>query len=315
MSVTRSATASTRRSRRRPPPAWSPRIWGAWLAVGAAWLAARLPLRWLMGLGSAVGAASYRLARQRRHITEVNLALCFPELSAAERQRLAKAAFRHTGVSLAEMILVWLNPRRPLAHRFTVSGAEHLERAQALGLGVLLVGGHFACIDIVSQPVARVTEVDVMYRRNRNPVWEWLQVRGRRHYFDAVIEREDTRQALRRLKEGRTVWYAPDQDYGPKHSVFAPFFGVPAATITATARLARFNRSPVVFMSQFRDLRTLTWEVRFHAPLEDFPSGDALADASRINAVLEGAIRTHPEQYLWAHRRFKTRPAGEPRPY
>jgi KDO2-lipid IV(A) lauroyltransferase len=303
-------------SRRRPrPKLYSPRVWGSWLAVGAAWLAARLPLPWLMGLGRAVGVAGFHLARKRRRITEVNLALCFPELSETERRRLAKAAFVHAGVSLAEMILVWLNPRRPLAHRFTLSGLEHLERAQAAGQGVILVGGHFSCIDVASAPVAGATDIDVIYRENKNPVWEWLQVRGRGHYFDGVIERDDTRRVLRRLKAGRTIWYAADQDYGRKHSVFAPFFGIPAATITATARLARFNRSPVVPLTQYRDLDSLTWEVRFHPPLEDFPSGDDVADATRINAVIEQAVRSHPEQYLWAHRRFKTRPAGEIRPY
>lgn len=285
------------------------------MAVGAAWAAARLPLPWLMALGRSVGAGAYHLARGRRRITEVNLALCFPELTGAERQDLARAAFVHAGASLAEMILVWLNPGRPVEHRFTIAGVEHLERAQAAGRGVILLGGHFSCMDIASRPLTRIVDLDLMYRENKNPVWEWLQVRGRRHYFDGVIERDDTRQVLRRLKRGRTLWYAPDQDYGRKHSVFAPFFGVPAATITATARLARFNGSPVVLMTQYRDLSSLAWELRFHPALEDFPSGDDLADAARINRVIEEAVRARPEQYLWAHRRFKTRPAGEPRPY
>jgi len=230
----------------------------------------------------------------------------------AQRRGLARASFVHTGVSLAEMILVWLNPMRDITPRFIVRGLEHLERAQASGRGVILLAGHFSCIDIASQPVSRATEVDVIYRENKNPVFEWLQVRGRRHYFNGVIEREDTRQILRRLKAGRTIWYAADQDYGPRHSVFAPFFGVPAASITATARLARFNHSPVVLITQYRDLETLTWEVAFHPALEDFPGGDDVADAARINAIIEAAVRHHPEQYLWAHRRFKTRPPGEP---
>ncbi len=303
-------------SRRKPrPKPYSPRLWGAWLAVGLAWLLARLPLGLLIATGKGIGIAGFHLARHRRRVTETNLALCFPERSAAERRRLARASFVHTGVSLAEMILVWLNPRHGISHRFTVHGLEHLTRAQARGRGVVLLAGHFSCIDVASAPVSERTEVDVMYRENKNPVWEWLQVRGRRHYFRGVIERDDTRQTLRRLKAGRTVWYAADQDYGRKHSVFAPFFGVPAATITATARLARFNGSPVVFMSQFRDLETLTWEIRFHPPLEHYPSGDEVADATRINRLIEAAVRERPEQYLWAHRRFKTRPPGEASPY
>lgn len=179
---------------------------------------------------------------------------------------------------------------------------------------MLLLGGHFSAMDVISPKVAAV-DFDVMYRANKNPVWEWLQVSGRRRYFDGIIEREDTRQVLRRLKSGRAVWYAADQDYGPKHSVFAPFFGIPTASITATARLARFNQSPVLLMSNFRDLDTLTWSVHFSAPLNDYPTGDDEADASRINAIIEQAIRLHPEQYLWMHRRFKTRPPGSPSLY
>ncbi len=306
---------SRRRRRRRRPGPLHPRVWGAWPVVGLAWLAARLPLSWLFGLGRGFGIAAYRLARSRRHITEVNLALCFPQSSAAARQDLARAAFVHAGVSLTEMALVWLNPRRDLSPRFSITGMEHLRQAQARGRGVILLAGHFSCIDVASGPVSSQADLDVIYRQNKNPVWEWLQVKGRGAYFDGVIERDDTRQILRRLKAGRTLWYAADQDYGPRHSVFAPFFGVPAATITATARLARFNDSPVLLLAQFRDLDTRTWRVEIQPPIEDFPSGDDVADATRINAVIEGAIRAHPEQYLWAHRRFKTRPPGEPSPY
>lgn len=303
-------------SRRKPrPKPHSPRVWGSWLAVAAAWLAARLPLGLLLAAGQGIGLAGYRLARRRRHITEVNLALCFPELSAAERGRLTREAFRHAGVSLAEMVMVWLNPGRSPTPHFTLHGVEHLERARAQGRGVILLAGHFACIDIASRPVSELTPMDVVYRENKNPVWEWLQVHGRRHYFEEVIERDDTRSLLRALKRGHVIWYAADQDYGPKHSVFAPFFGVQAATITATARLARFNGSPVVLISQHRNLDDRTWQVRFHPPLEDFPSGDDVADATRLNRLLEDVIRTEPAQYLWAHRRFKTRPPGEARPY
>jgi Kdo2-lipid IVA lauroyltransferase/acyltransferase len=298
-------------SRRRPrTKPYSPRVWGSWLAVAVAWLVARLPLDVLLRLGRGFGRAAYRFARRRRQIARVNVALCFPELDASQREALVRQSFVHTGVSLAEMVLVWLNPRHSVADRFAVYGAEHLRDAQALGRGVLLVAGHFSCLDIVSKPISERFSLDVMYRENKNPVWEWLQLHGRRRYFDAVIERDDTRQALRRLKQGHILWYAADQDYGPKHSVFAPFFGVPAASITATARFAAFNRSPVVLMTQFRDIDAGTWEMTFHPALDGFPSGDPVADATRINTLIEREIRHHPDQYLWMHRRFKTRPPG-----
>lgn len=301
--------------RNRQPAIYSPRVWGSWLLVAFGWLAARLPLPVLVGLGKWFGRLAYPLARSRRHITHVNLALCFPQQTPEARDRLARLIFVHAGVSLFEMMVAWLNPAKPLRQRFTLSGFEHLEAAVAEGRGVVLVGAHFSCIDIISQALSEAADIDVMYRPNKDPVWEWLQVRGRGHYFDGVIARDDTRQTLRRLKAGRVVWYAADQDYGRKHSVFAPFFGIPAATITATARLARFNQSPVLFMRQHRDLENLTWEIAISPALDGFPSGDDIADASHINGIIEQAVRLHPEQYLWMHRRFKTRPPGEPQLY
>jgi Kdo2-lipid IVA lauroyltransferase/acyltransferase len=301
--------------RRRTVSIASPRVWGTWMLVALGWCLARLPLGIAIRTGTLLGRFAYSIARSRRHITEVNLALCFPELSPAMRDRLAKSAFVHAGAGIAELMIAWLNPRKPVRQRFTMKGIEHLHEAASHGRGVLLLGAHFSCMDFISQPLSEEFPIDVLYRRNRNPVWEWLQVRGRRHYFDGVIEREDMRQTLRRLRAGRAVWYAPDQDYGRRHSVFVPFFGVPAATVTATARLARFNGSPVLFMCQHRNLDALTWHIEIAPALEGFPTGNDDADAARINAVVEEAVREHPEQYLWMHRRFKTRPEGESKPY
>ena len=294
---------------------YSPRVWDTWLVVASGWLLARLPLRTISRVGILMGNLVYRLARRRRHITEVNLEICFPELTSDERGSLVKQTMVHTSIGALEVVLPWLNPKRDLRERMTVTGVPPLEAAIAKGRGVVLIGGHFSAMDIVSQGLASAVDIDVMYRENKNPVWEWLQVSGRRRYFDGVIEREDTRQTLRRLKAGRAIWYAADQDYGRKHSVFAPFFGVSTATIAATARLARFNNSPVIFMKNFRDLDTLTWSVDFSPEVEGFPTGDDIADATRINQIIEAAIREHPEQYLWMHRRFKTRPPGEPGVY
>ena len=190
-------------------------------------------------------------------------------------------------------------------------GVEHFRAALAQGRGVVLLGAHFGCLDIISQSLADLGRIDVMYRYNKNPVLEWVQLRGRRHYYRGVIERQDTRAVLQALKSGRAVWYAADQDYGAKYSVFAPFFGVEAATITATARFAGLNGSPVVMLSHHRDYDERTWTIEFSSPIEGFPSGDDQQDACRINQVMEGEIRKRPEQYLWLHRRFKTRPTGE----
>ena len=253
----------------------------------------------------------HRVAFARRHVTETNIARCFPQLDPPAQRQLVKETFQQVGIGTLEIMMVWLNPRRDLSSRFTLEGVEHFHAAVAQKRGVILVGAHYACMDIISTPLAELGCIDVMYRFNKNPAWEWLQLNGRKRYFDGVIEREDIRQTLRRLKQGRAIWYAADQDYGAKHSVFASFFGIQAATIVATQRFAKLNNSPVLLMRQVRH-PDMTWTITFSPIVEDFPSGDDQADAQRMNALLEADIRLNPAQYLWLHKRFKTRPPGEP---
>jgi KDO2-lipid IV(A) lauroyltransferase len=153
--------------------------------------------------------------------------------------------------------------------------------------------------------------MDVTYRPHKNALFETLMFRARQRLYGAVIDRGDVRKALRSLQQGHTLWYAPDQDYGAKHSVFVEFFGVPAATITATTRFASFNDSAVIFFRHYRLPDNSGYHLDFSAPLEDYPSGDEYEDAARMNAVIEGAVRQYPEQYLWLHKRFKTQAAGK----
>ena len=219
---------------------------------------------------------------------------------------------------MAETLWTWLGSQPDNADyllRGHVEGAEILHDARKEGRGVILVGQHLMALDCVSPWLAEVTDTDVIYRYNKNPVIEALMVRGRGRFFPGVIEREDTRAIVHSLKQGHVLWYAADQDYGRKHSVFADFFGVPAATITATARLARLNGSPIVIMSQYRNRAAHTWTIRFERGPANYPSGDANTDARAVNECLERAIARAPEQYLWMHRRFKTRPPGAAKLY
>ncbi len=285
--------------------------WPKWLLVGCLWVVARLPMSAVFMVGRVIGFLGYHLAKSRRHITEVNIAKCFPELSAQEQRALVRENFVHTGIGAVEIALPWLNPSRDLGARFKIEGVEHLHAAHALGNGIVLVGAHYTTIDITSQPLGAFGFVDVMYRQNKNPVWESLQYTGRKAFFDGVVERSDMRQILKRLKQGRAMWYAADQDYGIKHSVFAPFFGIDTATITVSSRLASKNKSAVLMLHQFRDLKSKTWTLKFTPMLDNFPSGDDLVDATRLNAMLEAEVKSVPAQYLWMHRRFKTRPTGQ----
>jgi len=303
-------------SNRSPPiPIIAPRVWPTWCLVGLGWLIARLPWAAIFRLSKPLGGLAFRLGGSRRRITETNLRLCFPELGPAERQAMARRVFEAVALGVLEVCVAWLNPRRGRRHRVSLEGVEHFQAALGKGRGLVLLGAHFAVMDIIAAPLASLGPVAVMYRSNRNPVWEWLQVRGRSHYFTGVLERKALRPTLRAIRAGHAIWYAADQDYGPKHSVFAPFFGVSAATITATAQLAGHNGSPVLMMSQHRDPAARSWTIRFEPPLPNFPSGDAQRDAAAVNQAIEEAVRRAPEQYLWLHRRFKTRPSGEARPY
>ncbi len=286
-----------------------------YLGITVIRLLAMLPLRVQFRLGGLLGRLTYHLAPHRRHIAETNVRLCFPELDDSAQQALVRDIFRSTGISAMETAMAWFNDPEKYRSRVTVEGLENLQAAQAQDKGVLLIGAHFSTLDLAGCLVALFADFDVMYKRSKNPVIEASMRKGRERHFGAVIERRDTRQVMRRLRQGRTIWYAADQDYGPQHSVFAPFFGQQAATIVAASRLARINDSPALLISHFRDERTCTWSLRFSPIIEGFPSGDDIQDATRINAMIEAEIRRHPEQYLWLHRRFKTRPNGEQKPY
>ena len=156
----------------------SPKMWPTWCLVGLAWVIARLPLSWIFGLGRGVGWLLYRLGGSRRRVTLKNLTACFPEMTPSQRDKLAKQVFQNVSMGALELMIPWLNPKRSLAHHFDVVGLRHLQDAVAQGRGVVLIGAHFAVMDVISQPLSDCGPIDVMYRFNKNPVWEWLQVSG-----------------------------------------------------------------------------------------------------------------------------------------
>jgi Kdo2-lipid IVA lauroyltransferase/acyltransferase len=282
---------------------------------GLLWLVTRLPFAWQMAIGNLLGAAAWRLARRRRHIAHVNLALCFPQLSEQERQRLLKANFAALGRGVVETALCWWGRRAQLESRVRLLGHEHLRRAQAAGKGVILLSAHFTTLEIGGRLLALDTPFHVLYRPHKNPLFETMMQRARRRRFEKAIPRNNTRALLASLKQGMPVWYAPDQNHGGRQSLFAPFFGIPAATLTTTSRLAALSGAAVVPFFQIYLSAREGYLLILCPPLADFPGNDAQADATRINALLEAVIREMPEQYLWVHRRFKTRPEGAAYPY
>jgi len=294
----------------------APRHWAAWIGVGVIWLIARLPFRTLMRLGRVAGRLALHLNPERRRIAATNIALCFPELGETAQKALLRANLCDVGMMLAEFALGWMGSDRAIANvPVTVEGLEHLEAARAAGRGVLLVGGHFSHLELSARLVSSRIRIAGMYRRMDSEVFEFAVLRARLHYADAMFDKDDIRGTVRYLKKGGTLWYAPDQDMRSKDNVFVPFFGVQAATITATHHLARLSGALVIPFYHRRLSGDAGYAMRLGAPLADFPSDDAERDTAQVNAQIESMAREAPEQYLWVHKRFKTRPPGEPKIY
>lgn len=285
-----------------------PRWWPTWLGISLMWCVSRLPIRIQWLLGKLVGLLAYRLARSRRRIAEVNIRLCFPELTADQQSALVKQAFIANGIGLLELGIAWFRDPARLTAITQVHGLEHFEHALAQGKGVLLLGGHYSTLDLGGSLVTEFIDVDVMQRDHNNPLMNAVMTRARERRYGIVLGAKDLRGLFRSLKQNRAVWYAVDQDYGRKDIVFAPFFDVPAGTITATSRIAERSGCKVVPFSHFRRDDGPGYDIYFHPALEGFPSGDDLKDATLINQTIEREIRRAPDQYLWMHRRFKTRP-------
>ncbi|NBA95911.1 lipid A biosynthesis lauroyl acyltransferase [Pseudomonas sp. R5(2019)] len=294
-----------------------PRYWPLWLGLGLLWLIVQLPYPVLRLKGRALGALMYRVAGERRRIAARNLELCFPQMSVDERQRLLKENFASTGIAFFEMAMSWWWPKARLAKLAHIEGLEHLQAAQREGQGAILMALHFTTLEIGAALLGQQHTIDGMYREHKNALFDYVQRRGReRHNLDSLaVEREDVRAMLKLLRSGRAIWYAPDQDYGAKQSIFVPLFGVEAATVTATTKFARLGKARVIPFTQQRLADGSGYRLVIHPPLADFPGESEEADCLRINRWIEASVSECPAQYLWAHRRFKSRPPGAPKLY
>ncbi len=282
-----------------------------WLWLGLLRLSCYLPYGAILRLGRLAGAIMYRFIPRRRHIAEVNIGLCFPQLSKTEQKRLVKESFRSAGISVFEIAWSWWGARHKLEHLCHIDGLEHLQTAQQKDKGVLLFSAHFTCLEIGGRLLALHVPFNVMYKPHRNPLFEAVMRDGRERQFESAIDRNDIRVLIKTLKKGGTCWYALDQDFGYQNAVFAPFFGNQAATLVATSRIAKMTGCTVIpFFSRRREDGS-GYQLTLLPPLENFPSGDDKADATLTNSLIENEIRKAPAQYLWMHRRFKSQPGGE----
>ncbi len=280
------------------------------------WAVARLPYRtnfWLSAMLGRLFAIGLRLSKRAR-VAEVNIKICFPELSKADQAQLIQRNLRNTGHLVGEFCFAWAASRAN-SEQISVhfSGAEHLQAAIANGKGVILVGAHFSHLELCGRLLAErlnAAPIAGMYREHRSAAFEAIVRRWRLRYAQAMFRRDELRSCIRWLKSGNMLWYAPDQDYRRGESVFVPFFGEPAASLSATHQLARLSGAAVVGFAHQR-LADGSFRIALEPMLADFPSDDVIADTARINTLLENIIRRAPEQYLWLHQRFKTRPEGK----
>jgi KDO2-lipid IV(A) lauroyltransferase len=292
-----------------------PHYWPTWALFGLMRLLAWLPYAWAMSVGRILGKLMMITSRRRREIARINLALCFPELNDTERRHLLRKHFASLGMGAVETAICWWAPHDKLSSLAQLEGREHLETALKKGRGVILLSAHFTALEIGTTLLALNVPICAVYRTHRNPLLEAITQRARAGYARRAIPAGDMKAMLRALKDNLPVWFAPDQDFGRKHSIFVPFFGQPAASLTATARLAKLSGAPVVpFFSQRREDGS-GYRLVLHPALENFPGDNIEADTLRINQIIEAEVRCYPEHYLWVHRRFKTRHDDSPRPY
>ena len=291
------------------PAPLGPRHWPMWLLLGAMAALAHLPWSLQRGLGRGLGAFLRMAMGSRRRVAMRNLELCFPELDATGRRRLLRASFAALGIGLFEFARAWWG-RWPVApDRVRLHGLKHLQAAVAAGRGVILVSGHFTTLEICGRLLCAHVPLAGMYRPHSQPALEWAVKRGRLRYAAAMFSREELRPAIRHLKDGGVLWFAPDQETRRGESVYVPFFGRPASSLTSTHQMARLSGAAVLAFAHQRRADG-GYDLRLSPAFDDFPSRDATADTAVVMERIEAMVRAAPEQYLWIHRRFKRQPDG-----
>ena len=292
----------------------NPKYWPTWLGIGFLRVFEPLPLSFLYLLGRGVGALVYLFPSPFKRTARRNIELCLPELDVAKREQIVREHFRGLGVALFETAVSWWSSNERIRHATMMEGLEHLEIARRAGRGALLLSAHFTTIEIGCRALAARLPLNVMYRPTKNElVGAFVQSR-RATQTKRAIPRDDVRTLVKALKDGDVVWYAPDQSFRKKGAQMVTLFGIPAATNTATSRIAGMTNA-LVFPYFFERLPGGGYRGVIHPPLENFPTDDPVADTERFNRLIEAEVRRMPGQYLWIHRRFKGLSEDYPRYY
>lgn len=292
----------------------APRFWPTWAGFLILRLLALLPFKVGLAFGRLIGMALYLLLPKRRKVVMVNCNLCFPHYTDDEKQQFVKDVFKNNGIGIIETAWAYWGNKEKFVKRTKLLGFERLEEALEEQKGVVLLGAHYSHLDLGGLLFSLSGHpIVTMYRQHNNPLMDQLINAGRSR-FCIPLERKKLRDVVRLLRKNQIIWYGPDQDFGAKNSVFVPFFGQTAATVTATTNMVSFNNSPILSLQQRRceDDSGYILEI---APVPGFPSGDSTEDARLMNQAIEAGVAKAPAQYMWVHKRFKTQPDGEQKLY
>jgi Kdo2-lipid IVA lauroyltransferase/acyltransferase len=295
---------------------FAPAYWPTWLVLLFLWVCVPLPLAMQRGLGAAFGLLMMTANTKRRRIAAINLGLCFPNLSSDQRRHMLRRHFVVKGQSYVDLgFLAWASRRR-IQRKVRFSGMENYRAVIDQGRNVIFLAPHCVGMNVGASVLAREHACFSMKKAQHNPLANWLLNKGRARFgLQLVLRDQGLRPVIRGVKQGISFYYLPDEDFGTRSSVFAPFFGVPRATLTTLGRLAHLTNAAVVpcFTRLLPGGRG--YEVTLKPALTDFPSGDRLVDAARMNQEMELGIQAMPEQYMWTLRFFRTRPDNSPSLY
>jgi len=290
-----------------------PLYWPSWLAIGLLRIWVTLPYSWIYYSGKGLGWLMDKTLKGRRHVVEVNIGLCFPELTDTQQDALVSKTMQSTAIGLLESAYSWWASDAAIKKRSHMEGLDHIDKAGEEGRGVLLIGAHYTTLDLSGRVFGSERPCDVIYRPQRNKVFDYVINSSRTKHLGELIDKLDMRKMVKRLKKGHTVWYASDQDFGRRGSVFAPFFGIPTATLTTIRQLVKLSGAKVLFYAHHRidDGGNSRYVGKILDVFDENIGAEDIEDARQVNQVIENSIRPFPEQYLWVHRRFKTRPSED----
>ena len=286
-----------------------PKFYPTWILILLMKISIHLPYKLQIKLGKVLGKFLFYIASSRRKIAEKNLSLCFPDKNKLQINFLLKKNFEEIGISFFETANAYFAPNQKIKEKLIVKNEKYLQEAIDNDKSIILLASHFLSLMLGSRALLLKYGIANIYRPQNNQLFDEIMRSSFVKNGAVMIKTKDTRSMLKAIKSKTPIWYAPDQDLGPKNTIFAPFFNITTATVSATSRLAK-NSNTVVIPYHFNRQKD-NYIMEFLKPLRSYPTKDPIKDVSKTNAILEKQILKYPDQYLWIHKRFKTRPDGE----